>query len=617
MKKLYNYIAITFAAALFTACNSDLDKAYYNDNRAKAAVLKTLPESYVIDNLKLNETALTFKWAAPEVGYNASITNSLEMDVKGENNFASNKITLSSSKEKKTEFSLSNKELNDMVLSLLANYAGEEGMIRIEPTTLQFRMVSSISEQKSPLISNVLSVEITPYDNGNAGYQAPQLQPLNITELTLDGSKKTETALSLSWLPAYMGDNASITFHVEIDKPQQPLQRGLLEKVEIASVKNVSEIQLTHQELNDAFIALQTKYGEVLTASEVEFKVSATINNYPVVQVSNAVSLLLTPYINSPELTLPEALDLTSDAVQTLSWQTVEGATYQIEMGLNEGDFSQKAVLCSGTNATEWEIDKESLNQQIKYLLLANKVSAVSETQDIAFRIKAYYNSPETSVTSTTKVSTITWNNTTEEPDHVYIVGAFSEWGWDRCEKLYSTNNDQIYRGLIVSNRLAEGWKITKNKSWNQNWGAPIKNGILTMNSGGNIESFGHNNNTCYQVEFNQNNGMLTMSAEEKSWMLVGNHNNNSFGDDAKMEIVFDEHASKWCMKKENVTMQAGNKWNICSQVLNQKITPEGIQGHYEKSTTHKDKFTVSETGIYDIIWYFNEAVPYLLVIKK
>ena len=101
--------------------------------------------------------------------YSSFITYSLEMDVEGEANFDAKKITLSSSKEKTTEVSLTNKELNDQVLALLENYADEDGTIRIEPTVVQFRLVSSISEQKSSLISNVLTMTVTPYDNGNAG----------------------------------------------------------------------------------------------------------------------------------------------------------------------------------------------------------------------------------------------------------------------------------------------------------------------------------------------------------------------------------------------------------------------------------------------------------------
>lgn len=238
--------------------------------------------------------------------------------------------------------------MNDQVLALLENYADEDGTIRIEPTVVQFRLVSSISEQKSSLIFNVLTMTVTPYDNGNAGYSAPQLLPLNFNELVLDGGKKNETALTLNWQAAYMGDNAFVTYHIEMDKAGQSMLRGLLGKVEIISVKDETMVNLTHQELNDALIALQAKYGESVATTEVELKVVATINNYPVAQVSNVISLSLTPYVSSPELTLPEEMDLTSTDVYTLSWQAVDGAKYQVEMDISGKDFLKKLLSARG-----------------------------------------------------------------------------------------------------------------------------------------------------------------------------------------------------------------------------------------------------------------------------
>ena len=87
MKTIYGYIGILIAACLLQACESNLDKAYYSDGQAQPAVLEALPETYTINPLQQNEVALTFKWSAPQMGYNASITNNLEMDIKGENNF--------------------------------------------------------------------------------------------------------------------------------------------------------------------------------------------------------------------------------------------------------------------------------------------------------------------------------------------------------------------------------------------------------------------------------------------------------------------------------------------------------------------------------------------------
>ena len=124
---------------------------------------------------------------------------------------------------------------------------------------------------------------------------------------------------------------------------------------------------------------------------------------------------------------------------------------------------------------------------------------------------------------------------------------------------------------------------------------------------GNNVTNYGYNNNTSYTVEFNPNNGRLTMSNEEKSWMLLGEHNNYSFSDESKMEIVYDESNKKWYLQKKGVKMQAGNTWQIRSQMLNMEVTPQNAEGHFETDVTDESQFTVSRTGNYEIRWYFNE----------
>lgn len=62
-------------------------------------------------------------------------------------------------------------------------------------------------------------------------------------------------------------------------------------------------------------------------------------------------------------------------------------------------------------------------------------------------------------------MSIVTWKDVSMQPDCVYVVGEFGNWSWGSSEKLYSVNNDRVYSGLIVSDRLKEGWKITKIKT--------------------------------------------------------------------------------------------------------------------------------------------------------
>ncbi len=41
------------------------------------------------------------------------------------------------------------------------------------------------------------------------------------------------------------------------------------------------------------------------------------------------------------------------------------------------------------------------------------------------------------------------------------------------------------------------------------------------------------------------------MSNEEKSWMLLGEHNNYSFSDASKMEIIYDESNKSGIYKRK------------------------------------------------------------------
>ena len=99
--------------------------------------------------------------------------------------------------------------------------------------------------------------------------------------------------------------------------------------------------------------------------------------------------------------------------------------------------------------------------------------------------------------------------------------------------------------------------------------------------------------------------------------MLLGEHNNYSFSDASKMEIIYDESNKKWYLQKKGVKIQAGNTWQIRSQILNMEVTPQNAEGHFETDVTDESLFTVSQTGNYEIRWYFNEPTPYVIVIKE
>lgn len=167
MKKLLNYISILGIALAFTACESDLEKVTYDADNAKAAVLATpATTSYVLESRNSENTAFTLEWTAPDFGYPAIVTTTIDFDLAG-NNFA-NAIQLASVSTA-TSQEVNVGTLNSNILSLLRTYGIEEDF---SARDFEVRLSSTISPAAEPLYSNVLTLNITPY---SADIQYPEV----------------------------------------------------------------------------------------------------------------------------------------------------------------------------------------------------------------------------------------------------------------------------------------------------------------------------------------------------------------------------------------------------------------------------------------------------------
>lgn len=156
--KIAKYIsAICLSLLIFSACDSDLDKVYYNESEATPAVLSGIADTYVLDANKAQTTAIEFKWTNPQAGYAAQITNSLQMDLKGKN--FGNAITLYSSTEE-GPYNITTQDLNSKIMKLFQSYEME---VTVEPYDFEFRIASSISDAADSFYSNVESAQITPF----------------------------------------------------------------------------------------------------------------------------------------------------------------------------------------------------------------------------------------------------------------------------------------------------------------------------------------------------------------------------------------------------------------------------------------------------------------------
>lgn len=167
MKLIKSISASIFALLFCTACESDLEQVVYNPGEAIPATLSALNESYILESKNASKEAFSLNWTQPDMGYQASITNSLEMDIKSKN-FA-NKIVLASSK---TDLShtITVSDLNSKIMSLLKTYEME-----VQPLEIAFRLSSSISAAADTLYSNIVSTTITPYQ-GEPEYPAITLR---------------------------------------------------------------------------------------------------------------------------------------------------------------------------------------------------------------------------------------------------------------------------------------------------------------------------------------------------------------------------------------------------------------------------------------------------------
>lgn len=621
MKFIYKSIGLTVAIIMLNSCESDLEKSYYSDSMAQPAVLESIQEEYIVDNLNPEETAITFKWKPAEVGYQAAITNNIEMDIKGENNFGDKKVILYSNAGKSTEVSFNNKELNDQIYTLLGNYADENGVITLGRTPIEFRITSTISSVKTALVSNVVSSNITPYDNTSTGYKACVLDVPGVSEITLDANKKDETALTLNWQSAYMGDDASINYKAYINLPENNDEYNIINKTSVSSVKDGNSIQLTNEELNNALVELLNKYNKTIdeNGTDVELYISSTKSNYIVEIISNKLSLKIKPYINKPVLEISE-----NDDSYDFSWSSSEDASYQLEMDVNE-DFAQRTVIASGLTSSTYSVSSDDLNKMIKYLLIARGNQTLSVT-NLYFRIKACFGGMETYLVSESQSIEYGYTDGIENVEAYYFIGDYYQCGWDagKAQKLYK-QTDGSYEAQIIAYDLSKGWKISSDASWTRNWGAPINEGVMTIgNDSQNVTQYGGDNNTSYLVTFNPDNGKLIMDNEEKTWRLIGDYNNYS-SYNCDLIVKYDETEGEWYLvpevevgeeKLNYVNMKAGDEWLIRSQIRSLEVLPSNVKGHFEISD-NGNKFKVSESGNYEIRWYFNKPKQYIIVIKK
>ena len=593
MKKYFIYTC--FAGMMLQACESDLEKAYYSGENSTPAVIEALSQEYVLDKFATDDKAIEFKWTAPNLGYNASISNNIEMDVKG-NNFGDKKVTLVSVKDKSTTASLSNKELNDQIETLLKKYEMPLGK-----TDIEFRISSVISEAIPGVNSNIVGASVIPYDK--AGRLAAEINPLN-AQYDL---KQNDGTFVLDWKEAYMGDNIRVTYSVEMNLEENVFSKRVI----LGKVVNETSFSIAYDKLNDAFIGLLNSYGKSIDEAKVNFRIICEGSSTEGAISSDIAETILIPSFTSFTLSGIEDVTLNNGGTLTLDWEdaaAIENPKYNVEMIMGE---ARKTIAYSLPESTV-ELSHTALNKDILYMV-ESLASDMQSSYSVTFRVKASNAEGKMAIYSNEIEANVTTFDIAKNTIYLEIRGAYNRWESTKTQKLYKVGDNE-YSGMIYVPNLYDGWKVAQNDIW---WGVPYgeqqtnwsEKQILT-GSQDNIRGYGQSSYT-FRVKMEYNNDRLYMSNEEKSWYISGDFNNWTRPNE---RLVLKSDDSKYWLEGK-AEIKTGQRWQIISEVRRMLVTPENIEGHFEK---YDDSFfTVPEDGTYTIKWYFNEATPYLIVTKK
>lgn len=593
MKKYFIYTC--FAGMMLQACESDLEKAYYSGENSTPAVIEVINQEYVLDKFATDDKAIEFKWTAPNLGYNASISNNIEMDVKG-NNFGDKKVTLVSVKDKSTTASLSNKELNDQIEALLKKYD-----MPIGKTDIEFRISSVISEAIPGVNSNIVGASVIPYDK--AGRLAAEINPLN-AQYDL---KQNDGTFVLDWKEAYMGDNIKVTYSIEMNLEENVFSKRVI----LGKVVNETSFSIAYDKLNDAFIGLLNSYGKSIDKAEVNFRIICEGSSTEGAISSDIAKTMLIPSFTSFTLTDINDVNLSNGGTLTLDWTDAEGIKnpmYNVELAMN----GARKTISYGLTVSTVELSRTTLNKDIIYMA-ESLGSGVQSPYSVTFRVKASNAEGKMAIYSNEIEANVTTFDIAKNTKYLEIRGAYNEWESTKTQKLYKVGDNE-YSGMIYVPNLYDGWKVAQNDTW---WGVPYgeqqtnwsEKQILT-GSQDNIRGYGQSSYT-FRVKMEYNNDRLYMSNEEKSWYISGDFNNWTRPNE---RLVLKSDDSKYWLE-DTAEIKAGQRWQIISEVRRMLVTPENIEGHFEK---YDDSFfTVPEDGTYTIKWYFNEATPYLIVTKN
>ncbi len=150
MKFLSKLLFIPAFLILFSGCEEDLNKTQLNEEIVANTLSDLSATDFVLNFDIRNDAFDTFEWTAPDFGFEASVTYELQMDV---NTDFSSAVVLVSTQSLSASPSVSDVNAALLGLGLDPEVSGE----------VSFRMRSTVNTNVDAVISNTVTVNVTPY----------------------------------------------------------------------------------------------------------------------------------------------------------------------------------------------------------------------------------------------------------------------------------------------------------------------------------------------------------------------------------------------------------------------------------------------------------------------
>ena len=147
---LSKVLLLSMAVTLLFSCKKDENQAVAT--AGKSAGLNASQNTLVLTKANATTTAVTFTVTPPDFGFQAAVTNTLQIAKKGTNFVGAKEVTLDA---KATTKAYTTIEFNALMLSM--------GLPTGVVADVDVRVVSRISETMAPVISNMVSLKVTPY----------------------------------------------------------------------------------------------------------------------------------------------------------------------------------------------------------------------------------------------------------------------------------------------------------------------------------------------------------------------------------------------------------------------------------------------------------------------